>query len=161
MYMKDGSSNPDLTPAQRVAAAVAATRAAMTSFDSSMHRPGFRYAATGTADSAAAADAAITARDAAYADYSRRQADAWKTGKTRDAPPDGAYSAEEADVGDACTINGCPGVLVEIDGFDGEYLECVATDGNDNSTDDSRAADAKVKAYDAYDSDITNAWRNK
>jgi hypothetical protein len=168
MFMKDGSPNPDLTPAQRVAAAVAATRDAMKTFDASMHRPGFRYAATGTADSAAAADAAITARDAAYSDYQRRQADAWKTGKTKDAPPDGAYSADEASEGDLCTINGAPGKLCAMDDND-EWLICIADNpGDDNSTGDSRTAhdtrtaqQIKDAAYLSYQNDIENAWRRK
>jgi hypothetical protein len=172
MFMKDGSPNPDLTPAQRVAAAVAATKEAMRSFDSSMHRmhrPGFRYAAdtaAGITDSAAA-DAAITARDAAYSDYNRRVQDAWKTGKTRDAPPsEGAYSADDNSEGDVCTTNGGePGTLQASD--DGDWLVCVANDGDDGTSDSRTMHDTRTPqqirdaAYESYDSDISNAWRNK
>jgi hypothetical protein len=73
MFAKDGSLNPDLTPAQRVAAAVTATRAAMTSFDSAMQdrKPGYiRRAAT--EDSVAA----VNALDASYDEYARMQDDA-------------------------------------------------------------------------------------
>jgi hypothetical protein len=171
MFMKDGSPNPALTPAQRVAAAVAATRDAMKSFDSSMHRmhkPGHRYAADAAGFTADSAAAAVVARDAAYSDYERRQADAWKTGRTRDAPPDGSYPASEADEGDACTIDGRPGRLCTIDGHEG-YLECIADDDNDGGTDDSRRAthdtrtpqQIKADAYAAYDSEVSDAWRNK
>jgi len=174
MFMRDGKPNPDLTPSQRVAAAVAATKDAMRSFDSSMHRihrPGFRYSAdtaAGTVDSAAA-DAAITARDAAYSDYQRRQSDAWKTGRTRDAevPPDGSYPASDYDEGDSCTVGGQAGTLQLIDGYE-DYLECVANDSGDDGTGDSRTThdtrtpqQIRDAAYQEYDSDITNSWRNK
>jgi hypothetical protein len=155
MFMKDGLPNPDLTPAQRVAAAVAATRDAMQTFDSNLHRPGFRRAATGTADSVAAA----TARDAAYADYNRRQSDAWRGTTDDKAPPAGSYPATDYDEGDSCTIGGQAGTLQPIDGYDG-FLECVADD-DDGGTDDSRTIDAKAKAYESYDSEITNAWRRQ
>jgi hypothetical protein len=173
MFMKDGSINPKLSPAQRVAAAVAATKAAMTGFDSSlhdsaMHRPGFRRAATGTAD----AIAATTARDSAYSDYERDQANAWRGTDSkmgdRKVPPAGSYpTATGCNVGDICTVNGAPGTLQQIDGYDG-YLECIATDGNDNDTGDSRTVhdtgtpqQIKEAMYSSYDSEIQDAWRNK
>jgi hypothetical protein len=160
LFMKDsGKPNPDLTPAQKVAAAVAATRDAMNTFDASMHRPGFRYgtpAATHTADSAA-----ITARDAAYSSYDRRQSDAWR-GKTKDAPPDeGGYSADDHSEGDQCmTSNGEAGTLQASDDDD-NWLICVANDGG--GTGDSKKTPQQIRdaAYESYDTDITNAWRNK
>ena len=168
MFMKDGSPNPGFTQVQR---AIAATRAAMQSFDAAMHRPGFRYgaAAPPTGDAAAdaaAAAAAVVARDAAYSDYEHRQSNAWRGTADAKLPPAGSYPASEADEGDACTIDGRPGTLCTIDGHEG-YLECVPDDDSDIDTGDS-ATDAKVKAakakqdaYAAYDSQITDAWRNK
>jgi hypothetical protein len=169
MFMKDGSVNPDLTPAQRVAAAVAATKAAMTGFDSSLHgalhRPGFRLPPT----SAAMTDAAVRIDDA-YSAYERDQANAWRNTGDRKAPPAGSYpAATGCSVGDQCTINGAPGTLQQIDGYDG-YLECIATDGNDNSddTNDSRTRrdsrtpqQIREEMYFTYDSNIQDAWRNK
>jgi hypothetical protein len=163
MFMKDGKTlNPDLSPAQRVAAAVAATRQAMNSFDSSMHRmhrPGFRYAADAVGFTADSAAAAVVARDAAYESYDRRQSDAWR-GKTRDAPPpEGGYSADDYSEGDQCTVNGSPGKLVASDDSD-DWLICVADDG---STDDSAKTPQQIKdaAYQSYQDDIENAWRRK
>jgi hypothetical protein len=161
MFMKDGNPNPDLTPAQRVAAAVAATRAAMTSFDSSMHKPGFRYAADcGAAPTRFGVH--DSTREDCYAARDREMADAWKT-KTDRAPPAGSYPASE---GDSCTINGEPGTLCVIDGHDG-YLECVPNSDIDNDNDIDTGDSAKTPqqirdaAYATYDSEISDAWRNK
>lgn len=170
MFMKDGiTPNPNLSPAQRVAAAVSATRQAMASFDSAMHdgyrhKPGFvRRAATMTADSVTA-DAT---RDAAYEEYDRRQNDAWQS----KSPPSGSYPVGTSQEGDACTINGAAGTLQAIDGHNG-WLECVADDDNDNSSssnpydsagkfDSVKAQAIKDAAYAAYDSEISQRWRNK
>jgi hypothetical protein len=128
-----------------------------------MHRPGYRYAApTGTADSAVPTRFGVhdSALEKAYADRDRATSDAWKRKTDAVPPPEAAYSADDASEGDQCTINGRPGKLCAMDDND-EWLVCVADDDTDIDTGDSATVDAKVKAYAAYDSDITNAWRNK
>jgi hypothetical protein len=165
MLMKDSST---LTPVEK---AIAATKLAMESFDSAMHdshRPGFRRAATGTADSAAHQSTRFGVydgvREAAYSAADRATADAWR-GSTDKSPPAGAYPASDADEGDVCTVDGRPGTLCAIPGHDG-YLECIADD--DGNTGDSRtryyaksAQQTKDAAYSSYQNEIENAWKRK
>jgi len=178
MFAKDGKTpNPDLTPVQL---AIAATRAATQSFDSSLHRPGYRYgAATGTGDTAAAHPPTRfgvhdSAREDAYAERDREMADAWQSSKS---PPSGAYPVGTSQEGHECTINGAPGTLQPIDGHQG-WLRCVADDddtnysGDDTDIDGSndsrtgkfdavKAQQIKADAYAAYDAEVKEAYKRK
>jgi hypothetical protein len=78
MFMRDGSPNPALSPVQ---IAIANTRAAMKTFDASLHRPGHRYAN----DAAPLNDAQRLrygvfdgAKEKAYADRDRELTNSWR-----------------------------------------------------------------------------------
>jgi hypothetical protein len=148
--LRDGRSNPALTPLQH---AVAASRDAMT-FDAASHKPGHRY----TVDAAARRRIADAYREADAALMS-----AWRNDSTvgvhAGAPEAGSYPAGPGYAeGMACTINGAPGTLQAIGGQPG-WLRCVPSANSDSSR-DGFVVDAKQAALDAYDRELVNRWRS-
>ena len=141
MYMKDGSPKPGFTPVQHAIAA--ATHDAVT-FDANLHRPGHRYP-SGTNDAA-------VKRATMYDTIDRELSDAWRS----KAPPTGSYPANDANEGDACTIDGAPGTLRAIAGHDA-WLECRPLAKSDAMP----VTDARERAYADYQRDLETSWRKQ
>jgi hypothetical protein len=136
LYMKDGSINPRFTATQRGKAASQQTEDAVArrfglSDGLQLHKPGFRRVT----------DAAALERvQQAYANVDAAAANAWRSDAS------GSFRGQQA--GDQCMINGAPGHL-------NDKLECVPDRRQDAAT-----VDAKAAAYEAYDREMANAWRN-
>jgi hypothetical protein len=106
-----------------------------------MSRPGFRYPTQRTV--------ADVARALALDDAEEAAANAWRKPPVTP-PPASAYYADAAKVGDACTVNGQAGRLVERDGG----LICEPDEQHDARMDDREAALREVQMRDEA------AWRN-
>jgi hypothetical protein len=103
-----------------------------------LNRPGFRIDRRVSTD----------ARAEAYRLYDEEIGQAY-----RSAPP-GAYPYSAAAEGTACTIDGAPGTLVR----EGNVLVCRPTQRQDGRQDHALTMDA---AYQAYDKQISEAWRTR
>jgi len=143
MFDSKGAPLPGFTPVQ---IAIARTKDAMQSFDASMHRPGFRRAAaTGTADSAAHQSTRFGVydgvREKAYAERDRETADAWKSKST------------DSDNWLECIADNHDG----DDGDDGSN----PYDSRTGKVDATKVQQIRDAAFQEYDEEIQNRWRNK
>jgi hypothetical protein len=135
LVMRDGAINPNLLPHQHGKAMHQTEDAVARRFGLSdglqLHKPGFRRVT----------DAAALERvQQAYANVDAAAANAWRSDAS------GSFRGQQA--GDQCMINGAPGHL-------NDKLECVPDRRQDAAT-----VDAKAAAYEAYDREMANAWRN-
>ena len=162
LVMRDGAINPNLLPHQQAKAAQQTEDAVARRFGLTdglqLHKPGFRRVTDA---------AALERMQAAYTAYNSADAAAYK--QTRDyneyggdeprntgtgapnkgsAAPAGAYPLSAGE-GSSCSIDGTAGTLVR----QGNWLVCRPARRQS-------AATIKQAAYDAYDADMANAWRN-
>ena len=138
--------------------------------DASAHRPGFRdwRPPRGSVDHARAVTLNAM-RDEAYAEYDREMASQYQRdamqnalsftisgvgapGRGNGQPEPGAYPYRAELEGAQCTINGAPGTLQR----DGDWLVCKPT-----RTDAVPVGDATAQAYQQYDEEMANAWKNR
>jgi hypothetical protein len=112
--------------------------------DAHLHRPGFRVGDAGTRD----------ARQQANDEYVRELCDAWKGKPDNKLTGFGSGEFRSAQQeGDVCTVNGVNGYIRNGVCVPGQpELKPIKLDANAHR---SRMA----QAYDAYDSEISNAWR--
>ena len=112
--------------------------------DAHLHRPGFRVGDASTRD----------ARQKANDEYVRELCDAWKGKPDNKLTGFGSGEFRSAQQeGDVCTVNGVNGYIRNGVCVPGQpELKPIKLDANAHR---SRMA----QAYDAYDSEISNAWR--
>ena len=122
-----------------------------------LRRPGYRFLQYDKHSTDHARQATQTVmRVEMYDDIKNELSNSWRS------PEPGAYHASNTThAGDACTVDGKQGRLVEVAGSPG-WLTCEPTDGRvGNRTDALPVNDSREAAYSDYQNYVENAWRSK